>query len=64
LWAEPSRSTMPAADQATTARRELLTFRASAAECEQLRRFAADKGSTLSDLIRRGLQLQGFEPLR
>jgi len=62
LWPEPSRPTMPATDQATTARRGLLTFRASAAEQEQLRQFAADKGTTLSDLIRQGLQLQGFEP--
>jgi hypothetical protein len=53
---------MPATDQATTARRGLLTFRASAAERDQLRQFAADKGTTLSDLIRQGLQLQGFEP--
>jgi hypothetical protein len=53
---------MPATDQATTARRGLLTFRASAAEQKQLRQFAADKGTTLSDLIRHGLQLQGFKP--
>lgn len=53
---------MPATDQATTARKQLLTFRASAAECEQLRQFAAAKGATLSDLIRQGLQLQGFVP--
>jgi hypothetical protein len=53
---------MPATDQATTARRGLLTFRASAAERDQLRQFAAEKEATLSDLIRQGLQLQGFEP--
>ena len=62
LWGSRLDQTMPATDQATTARRGLLTFRASAAEQEQLRQFAADKGTTLSDLIRHGLQLQGFKP--
>lgn len=55
---------MQATDQATTARRSLLNFRASAKEREQLQRMAIDRGTTLSDLIRQGLQSQGFEPQR
>jgi hypothetical protein len=52
---------MPASDRSATARRQLVNFKATAAEREQLRQFAAAQGTTLSDLIRRGLQLQGLE---
>jgi len=53
---------MPAAtDQATTTRRtSLLNFRVLPAEREQLLQLAASRGTTLSDLIRQGLQAQGF----
>ena len=54
----------PIADQETTARRNLLTFRVTTGEQQQLRQWAADRGEPLSALIRRGLQLQGFEPQR
>jgi hypothetical protein len=52
---------MFATDQHATSRRGILNFRASAVERDQLRQFAAEKGVTLSDLIRQGLKLQGFE---
>jgi hypothetical protein len=57
---------MPAAaDQTTTTRRtSLLNFRVLPSEREQLLQLAASQGTTLSDLIRRGLQAQGFEPQR
>ena len=55
---------MPAADQMTAPRRSLLNFRASATEREQLQRLAAAQGTTLSDLIRQGLELRGFKPER
>jgi len=61
LRGEQSLQTMPASDRSATARRQLVNFKATAAEREQLRQFAAAQGTTLSDLIRRGLQLQGLE---
>ena len=41
-----------------------MNFRATADEAQQLKQWAADRGETLSDLIRRGLETQGFEPQR
>ena len=40
----------------------LLNVRATAAEREQVHRFAAEQGTTVSGLLRRGLELQGFKP--
>jgi len=51
------------ADQAS-ARCSLLNFRVAPGERQQLQRLAASQGTTLSELIRRGLQSQGFEPQR
>jgi hypothetical protein len=53
----------PTVDQAS-ARRSLLNFRVAPGERQQLQQLAADQGIPLSELIRRGLQSQGFEPLR
>jgi uncharacterized protein (DUF1778 family) len=41
-----------------------MNFRATPDERQQLQALAAAHGTTVSDLIRRGLQLQGFEPQR
>jgi hypothetical protein len=41
-----------------------MNFRATPDERQQLQALAAAHGTTMSDLIRRGLQLQGFEPQR
>ena len=62
---EPSYSLMPAAttDQ-STARRSLLNFRVNPGERQQLQQLAAEQGIPLSELIRRGLLSQGFEPQR
>jgi hypothetical protein len=53
----------PTAEE-TSARRTLLNFRVAPGERRQLEQLASDQGTTLSDLIRRGLQSQGFEPQR
>jgi hypothetical protein len=53
----------PTAEQ-TNARRSLLNFRVAPGERQQLQRLAADQGIPLSELIRRSLQTQGFEPQR
>jgi hypothetical protein len=53
----------PAIDQ-TNARRGVMTFRVAPAERQQLQALVAAQGTTLSELIRRGLQSQGFEPQR
>jgi len=45
-----------------SARCSLLNFRVALGERQQLQQLVADQGSTLSELIRRGLQSQGFEP--
>ena len=55
---------MPAASTEQGPRQSLLNFRATPGERQQMRQLAADQGTTLSDLIRRGLQSQGFEPQR
>ena len=53
----------PTAEQAS-ARRSLLNFRVAPGERQQLQQLATEQGVPLSELIRRGLQSQGFEPLR
>jgi hypothetical protein len=53
----------PTTDQAS-ARRSLLNFRVAPGERQQLQQLATEQGVPLSELIRRGLQSQGFEPLR
>ena len=45
-------------------RQTLMNFRATPDERQQMQALAVAHGTTLSDLIRRGLQLQGFEPQR
>lgn len=52
----------PATDQGP--RLTLLNFRATSGEREQLQALAARKGMTMTDLIRQGLKLQGFQPER
>jgi hypothetical protein len=52
-----------AADQVRP-RTEVLNFRATLTERRRLQTLAARKGVTVTDLIRHGLQLQGFEPER
>jgi hypothetical protein len=52
----------PSADQGT--RQTLMNFRATPDERQQMQALAAAHGTTLSDLNRRGLQMQGFEPQR
>jgi hypothetical protein len=54
---------MPApTTEQTSARRSLLNFRVAPGERQQLQQLAADQGIPLSELIRRGLVSQGFEP--
>jgi hypothetical protein len=53
----------PATDQ-TNFRRSVMTFRVAPAERQQLEALVAAQGTTLSELIRRGLQSQGFQPQR
>jgi hypothetical protein len=55
---------MPAPSTDQGPRQTLLNFRATPGERRQLQALAAAQGTTLSDMIRRGLQLQGFEPQR
>ena len=43
---------------------EIINFRATLGEREQLQALAARKGVTVADLIRQGLKLQGFQPER
>jgi hypothetical protein len=52
---------MPATQQAGP-KTTLMNFRATASEAQQLKQWAAEQDQTLSDLLRRGLQLQGFQP--
>lgn len=51
---------MPATS-ASANREAILNVRASVAEREQVRQFAAENGTTVSGLLRRGLELQGFK---
>ena len=55
---------MPAPPTDQGPRQTLLNFRATPGERQQLQALAVAHGTTVSDLIRRGLQLQGFEPQR
>ena len=55
---------MSAASTDQGPRQSLLNFRATPGERQQLQALAAAHGTTMSDLIRRGLQSQGFEPQR
>ena len=64
MWAEPSLQAMPAPSTDQGPRQTLMNFRATPDERQQLQALAVAHGTTLSDLIRRGLQLQGFEPQR
>jgi hypothetical protein len=64
LWAEPSLQAMPAPSTDQGPRQTLMNFRATPDERQQLQALAVAHGTTMSDLIRRGLQLQGFEPQR
>jgi hypothetical protein len=64
LWAEPSLRAMPAPSTDQGPRQTLMNFRATPDERQQMQALAVAHGTTLSDLIRRGLQLQGFEPQR
>jgi hypothetical protein len=41
-----------------------MNFRATPDERQQLQALAVAHGITMSEMIRRGLQLQGFEPQR
>jgi hypothetical protein len=52
-----------ATDQARP-RSEVLNFRATLLERKRLQALAASQGTTVSGLIRQGLQLQGFQPER
>jgi hypothetical protein len=52
-----------AADQARP-RSEVLNFRATLTERHRLQALAARKGCTVTDLVRHGLELQGFQPER
>lgn len=54
---------MPATS-ASGDREAILNVRTSVAEREQVRRFAAENGTTVSGLLRRGLELQGFKTQR
>jgi predicted HicB family RNase H-like nuclease len=56
----------PTADQPRTSNRRtsLLNFRVLPAERQQLMQLAAAQGTTLSELVRRALQSQGFQPQR
>jgi hypothetical protein len=56
---EPYLPAMPATDLSDQRRANLLNIRASAAEREQLRRSAAERGLTVSGLIRQALAAQG-----
>jgi predicted HicB family RNase H-like nuclease len=40
----------------------MVNFRASARESQQLRQMAAERGTSLSELIRRSLAAEGFRP--
>lgn len=53
---------VPQTDQAP--RQTLLNFRATTGERQQLQAMAAANRTTVSALIRQGLQSQGFEPQR
>ena len=64
LWAEPSLQAMPAPSTDQGPRQTLMNFRATPDERQQLQAMAVAHETTVSDLIRRGLQLQGFEPQR
>lgn len=55
---------MPAPSTDQGPRQTLMNFRATPNERQQLQALAVAHGTTVSDLIRRGLQLQGFEPQR
>lgn len=55
--------TAPSTEQ-NSSRTTLLNFRVAPGERQQLQQLAADQGIPLSELIRRGLQSQGFEPQR
>lgn len=55
---------MPAQTTDQEPRLTLMNFRATAAEREQVQRFAAEQGTTVSGLLRRGLELQGFKTRR
>jgi len=55
---------MSAASTDQGPRQNLLNFRATPGERQQLQALAAAHGTTMSDLIRRGLQSQGFKPQR
>ncbi len=56
---------MPAlTENAAPARNSLVNTRVSPCERLQLLELAAAQGTTLSELIRRGLQTQGFQPQR
>ena len=61
LQSEPSLRPMPVAQQAGP-KTTLVNYRATASEAQQLKQWAAEQDQTLSDLLRRGLQLQGFQP--
>jgi hypothetical protein len=64
LVGEPSLQAMPASSTDQGPRQTLMNFRATPDERQQLQALAVAHGTTVSDLIRRGLQLQGFEPQR
>ena len=61
LYFEPSLRPMPVAQQAGP-KTTLVNYRTTASEAQQLKQWAAEQDQTLSDLLRRGLQLQGFQP--
>lgn len=52
----------PSADQRP--RHHLVSFRSTSEELQQMRALAVAHGISVSDLVRRGLCLQGFEPKR
>jgi len=57
---------MPAATERrpTETRRTLLNFRVAAGEREQLQQLAQSQGLSLSELVRRSLEAQGFRPCK
>lgn len=64
LWVSRLYKAMPAPSTDQGPRQTLMNFRATPDERQQLQALAVAHGTTVSDLIRRGLQLQGFEPQR
>lgn len=55
---------MQATSNSTRSRPELIAFRVTPGEREQLRQLSAQSGTNVSEVIRQGLATQGFRPER